>query len=352
MYIPEIIEFNLTKLIDKIKVSFNYWHFETIKKRLDALCPLSATYKHDSGLWRHYDLDGSLVQLVIWAKNKYKFSIFIQDPTTNIQKTFIDKILQDTPRTLSEVEFAYIFTPNNADELPQLRQIIETGLFVRGVDNLNFNREDNTSYYGPYGRIRSYEIDGKRRIISLGVRIYSIPKDAEIKKSLKLEVVMGRDHITDKLSHKESLTEPVHSSDITLEDYIEYRILDAHKLSRKHLFRAEERKLRSKWRKEKGLKNKYIEFITKTRNNNKKLCDETDTAATVFQYRKLKKFEKHIGGKIKSFFPLHPKQYHIFENIEHGFVLIDYTYSLACLSCTTNICEDTDYQYMRSLYLL
>lgn len=314
----EIVEFILSPKIDKFKISIPSPYFKNIKGRLDeTLIPESNEHKEWRSHW-NYTFGDVKIQLVKWEKYKLYFSIIVNDPNDEIQNIFLDHILINTPRTLSEVEYAFDFGPAKWHELKKLRGIIENGLTLPNGRGIGFRRIKNTSYYGSNGYVRNNKNGGKRVRVSLGIRIYYTPKRSSFFETLRVEIIVRRSHIKNKFQDNSLYTVPVHPDDIELSDYITYRVFDCDKFFNTHAMNHEKRMI--KHSKNVTYKIFKLKYFQETNEKVETLNDKSYIAAMPVQMYKFKKKYKKYEARMANFFPEHPKQEFIFDDIKNGFV--------------------------------
>jgi hypothetical protein len=167
----------------------------------------------DGHLLYNYTYNGKLIQLAKWGEewnqDAYHYSLITYQPDEEMQYILLD-LLNTYRMTLSQVEVALDFYPEDPRDLYDLRMILTDGIVLRYSRPgcyLRYVGNGYTEYIGKGGNVRK----GTK-----GIRMYRKQHDG--RQSVRMELVLLRPFIK-----RHSISLPVNAYDFQLFDFVDYR---------------------------------------------------------------------------------------------------------------------------------
>lgn len=306
-YSDDIIGFSYSVSIDRLQLSLqDNRHSRPVVNELNSMFKYVRPIRDGRKIIQEFRYDRSLIEFIWWGRHGFNdYAVIVHDPDIELQNLIL-QLTQMYPMSLSQVEVAFDFTPDNPCDLYDLRRILTDGIvlkYSRAGCYLNYSGLDfrGTEYIGKKGVVRKG---------SKGLRVYN--KHVDGKHLLRMELQFNPPFI-----RKNGITLPVHADRFDLFDFVVYRQpLDEDKLLDV---------LRKKWQnpikrardveilRGLGLCGIYSWMLSVL------ICPSISVSDQIGRFKQSLKRE-NLAHRINEFFPKSGKKAMIVEAVRNGFV--------------------------------
>jgi hypothetical protein len=211
LYPDDIIRFSYSTQIDRLQFSLDNRYAGTVMSLFNSLFEYIKPIKDDKRFIHRFRHNHSLIEFVKWGRDSFYSAVIVHDPDIDIQNE-ISQIMLVCRMTLSQVEVAFDFFPDDKYCLRDLRRSLTEGLvlkYSRAGCYVNYSGLEyrGTEYIGNNG----YVWKGAK-----GLRIYD--KQQGGRHFLRVELQFNRPFI--KRRH---ISLPVDADGFSLFDFVDYR---------------------------------------------------------------------------------------------------------------------------------
>ena len=212
LYQDDIIRLSHFRHIHRLQYSLGNRYASTVLGQFKSLFEYIKPTKVDKKFIRKFRHGHSRIKFARWGRRGFNdYAVIVYDPDVEIQN-LISQIMQVCPMSLSQVEVAFDFYPENEYDLRELRRVLTDGLIFkhsRARCYFNFSKLEfrGTEYIGKKGVVRKG---------SKGLRIYNKQQDG--RHFLRMELQFNRPFIKSN-----GISLPVNADRFNLFDFVDYR---------------------------------------------------------------------------------------------------------------------------------